>query len=146
MVVAGWRERVDLPDWGVAGVRAKLDTGARTSALHVASVTELPDGRVAFAIVPRRRSDRQVGVVADVVRLTRVRSSTGGVTTRHVVRTRLRLGPLEREIELTLVDRGTMIHRILIGRTGLDGVIVDPARRYLITSSKPLAAERKDPG
>ena len=146
MVIAGWRERVDLPEWGVSGVRAKLDTGARTSALHVASVTELPDGRVAFAIVPGRRSDRRIEVIADVVRRARVKSSTGAVTERQVVRTRLRLGPVEREIELTLVDRGTMIHRILIGRTGLDGVIVDPARRYLITSPRPLAVERKDPG
>jgi hypothetical protein len=83
--------------------------------------------------------------VAEVVRLTRVRSSTGDVTTRHVVRTRLRLGPVEREIELTLVDRGTMIHRILIGRSGLDGVVVDPSRRYVITEPRGVT-ERKEQG
>jgi hypothetical protein len=142
-VVAGWRERVDLPDWGVDGVRAKLDTGARTSALHVTHVTELGDGRVSFEVLPRRRSDRRVAVTAVLVRQTRVRSSTGTVTTRHVVRTRLRMGAIEREIELTLVDRGTMIHRMLIGRTGLAGVVVDPSRRYLLTRA---VAPRKDPG
>ncbi|MEO8555018.1 MAG: RimK/LysX family protein [Kofleriaceae bacterium] len=139
-VVAGWRERVDLPDWGIDGLRAKLDTGARTSALHVTHVMELGDGRVTFEVLPRRRSDRRVPVTALLVRITRVRSSTGSVTTRHVVRTRLRMGTIEREIELTLVDRGAMIHRMLIGRTGLTGVVVDPSRRYVITQV------RKDPG
>jgi hypothetical protein len=134
--VAGWRERVDLPEWGIAGVRAKLDTGARTSALHVASLAEDGDGRVTFEVLPRRRSDRRVRVTAAVVRRARVKSSTGSVTTRHVVRTRLRLGAIEREIELTLVDRGAMIHRMLIGRTGLEGVVVDPTRRYVITTRK----------
>jgi hypothetical protein len=134
--VAGWRERVDLPDWGIEGVRAKLDTGAKTSAIHVTAVEEDGDGSVTFEVWPRRRSDRRVRVTAAVVRLTRVRSSTGSVTTRHVVRTRLRLGEIEREIELTLVDRGTMIHRMLIGRTGLTGVVVDPTRRYVITTRK----------
>jgi hypothetical protein len=135
-IVAGWRERVDLPDWGVDGLRAKLDTGARTSALHVTHVTEHGDGTVTFDVLPRRRSDRKVPVTAVLVRRARVRSSTGTVTTRHVVRTRLRLGAIEREIELTLVDRGTMIHRILIGRTGLVGVVVDPSRRYVITQAR----------
>jgi hypothetical protein len=139
VLVAGWRERVDLPDWGITRIRAKLDTGARTSALHVTGVTDLGDGRVTFEVLPRRRSDRGVPVTAAVVRQTRVRSSTGSVTTRPVVRTRLRFGPIDREIELTLVDRGAMIHRMLIGRTGLAGVVVDPSRRYVLTPRKDPA-------
>ena len=139
MLVAGWRERVDLPDWGISRIRAKLDTGARTSALHVTGVTDLGNGLVAFEVLPRRRSDRRVPVTAPVVRQARVRSSTGSVTTRMVVRTRLRFGPIDREIELTLVDRGAMIHRMLIGRSGLTGVVVDPSRRYVVTLRKDPA-------
>jgi len=136
MRTAGWREWADLPEWGIARVRAKLDTGARTSALHVASVEELPGGKVSFAVVPNRRSDRRVQVVTDVVRQTRVRSSNGTSATRFVVKTRLRLGPIEREIELTLVDRGAMIHRLLVGRSGLAGIVVDASRRYVLSHRK----------
>jgi hypothetical protein len=136
MRTAGWREWADLPEWGIARVRAKLDTGARTSALHVASVEELPGGKVSFAVVPNRRSDRRVQIVTDVVRQTRVRSSNGTSATRFVVKTRLRLGPIEREIELTLVDRGAMIHRLLVGRSGLAGIVVDASRRYVLSHRK----------
>jgi hypothetical protein len=136
MRTAGWREWADLPEWGIRRVRAKLDTGARTSALHVASVEERPDGKVAFDVVPSRRSDRRVHIVTDVVRQTRVRSSNGTSSTRYVVRTRLRLGPIEREIELTLVDRGAMLHRLLVGRSGLAGIVVDASRRYVLSHRK----------
>lgn len=133
MVIAGWREWVDLPDWGITRVRAKLDTGARTSALHVATIDELADGRVAFEVVPGRRSDRRIRIVAPVVRRTRVRSSNGIAGSRFVVRTRLRLGAIEREIDVTLVDRGPMLHRMLIGRSGLAGIYVDATSRDLLT-------------
>ena len=136
MRTAGWREWADLPEWGIRRVRAKLDTGARTSALDVASVEELADGRVAFDVVPSRRSDRRVRVVTDVVRRTRVRSSNGAAMSRFVVTTRLRLGPVEREIEVTLVDRGAMLHRLLVGRIGLTGLVVDPSRRYVLSHRK----------
>jgi hypothetical protein len=137
VLVAGWRELVDLPDWEIVALRAKLDTGARTSALHVAAVVDLGDGRVTFDVVPRRRSDRRVRVTAPVVRTTRVKTSTGVVSVRHVVATRLRLGAIEREIELTLVDRAAMLCRMLIGRAGLTGIVVDPDRRYLLTRKDP---------
>jgi hypothetical protein len=134
VLIAGWRELVELPAWGIDGLRAKLDTGARTSALHVVSVIPDGHGAVTFDVVPRRRSDRRIPISAPIVRETRVRSSTGELTTRHVVRTRLRIGPFEREIELTLVDRAAMIHRMLVGREALVGVAVDPSRRYLLTA------------
>jgi len=142
--VAGWRERIDLPDWGIARLPAKLDTGARTSSLHVEDLRALPGGVVAFDVVLSRRSpDRRVRIEAPVVRTTRVRSSNGILTLRHVVRTRLRMGPIEREIDVSLFDRGPMIHRMLIGRSGLTGIAVSADRRYAITRprrSKPREA------
>ena len=132
MVTAGWRELVDLPAWGITRLRAKLDTGARTSALHVAAVEETAPGHVTFEVVTSRRSDRRVTVSAPVVRRTTVRSSHGR-STRWVVTTPLRLGPILREIEVTLVDRGKLLHRMLVGRTALVGILVDPSRRYVLT-------------
>jgi hypothetical protein len=145
-LVAGWRERVDLPDWGILRLPAKLDTGARTSSLHVADLRALPGGVVSFDVVlSRKRADRRVHIEAAVVRTTRVRSSTGALTLRHVVRTRLRMGPIDREIEINLVDRGPMIHRMLIGRSGLTGIAVSADRRYAVTRPRRTAQTREAP-
>lgn len=144
-VLIGWNEYVDLPDWGVRGLRAKVDTGARSSALHVDDIRELPRGRVRFdVILHRRKRHRRIRVETRVRRRARVRSSTGQYTWRLFVATRLRLGPVEREIELSLVDRGPMIFRMLLGRTALAGAFwIDPGHRALF--GKPDAhGHRKD--
>ncbi len=132
-VLIGWNEYVDLPDWGIRGLRAKVDTGARSSALHVENIEELPRDRVRFDVVLHRlKRDRRVHVVARVIRRSRVRSSTGHYTHRIFVRTRLRLGEVEREVELSLVDREKMIFRMLLGRSALAGAFwIDVAHRAL---------------
>mgnify|MGYP002625432361 FL=1 len=74
----GWRERVDLPDWGLRRVRAKIDTGARTSAIDVAQIEELEDGRIRFEVVSRTRPKRVTRwVEAYPVRRSVVRPSSG---------------------------------------------------------------------
>jgi hypothetical protein len=132
-VHCGWCELVDLPEWGISRLRAKADTGARTSSLHVENLVELPHRRVAFEVILHRtKRDRRVHVEAHLVRTSRVKSSNGDVTLRHVVRTTLRIGPVEREIELNLVDRGAMIHRMLLGRSALSGMVVEVDQQYLL--------------
>jgi len=128
----GWSEVVDLPDWHIRGLRAKIDTGARSSALHVDDLKLLPRNRVSYQVVLHRSDhDRRVRVVEKVVRRARVRSSTGDYTHRIFVRTRLRLAGVEREIEISLVDRGDMSFRMLVGRTALEGFVVDPSHKNL---------------
>lgn len=130
----GWNEYVDLPDWGISGLRAKMDSGARTSALHVENIHELSGGRVRFdVILDRRKSHRRVHVDARVRRRARVRSSTGHYTTRIFVTTRLRLGPVERDVEISLVDREKMIFRMLLGRSALEGLLIDVQHRALVS-------------
>jgi len=138
-VVIGWSELVDLPEWGVRRLRAKADTGARTSALHVENVEELPRGRVAFDIIlDRRRRHRRIRVETRIRRRARVRSSTGHYTTRIFVSTWLRLGPVQREIEISLVDREGMLFRMLLGRSALAGAfVVDVARRRVLRDARP---------
>jgi hypothetical protein len=132
-VHCGWCELVDLPAWGITRLRAKADTGARTSSLHVENLVELPHRRVAFEVIlHRRRVDRRVRVEAPVVRTSRVKSSNGVSSLRHVVRTTILIGPVEREIELNLVDRGEMIHRMLLGRSALSGMVVEVDSQYLL--------------
>lgn len=131
----GWRERVDLPDWGFRRVRAKIDTGARTSAIDVAQIQELPDGRIRFEVVSRVEPARKTRwVEATPVRTSIVKPSHGEPQQRYVCVTRLRMGEVERDIEISLVCRSGMLCRMLLGRTALEGLRVDPSRTYLLTS------------
>ncbi len=145
IVCAGWREYVDLPSWGISRVRAKLDTGAKTSAIHVREIVELPDGRLRFEVVLRERPTRKsVWVESEQVRQARVKPSSGVRQHRHVVETTMRLGPITRTIEIGLVCRKGMLCRMLVGRTALQGAcVVDPAKRYLLDEGKRTHSRRK---
>src|SRR5436190_5354156 len=133
--VIGFAELVDLPKWGIVGLRGKIDTGAKTSALHVSNIREIGNDRVGFDVrLHRLRMDRTVHVEAKILRRARVRPSSGDAQTRLFVATVLRIGKVEREIEVSLVDRENMIFRMLVGRTALGhGWLVDPSRRYVLT-------------
>jgi len=129
-VVIGWSEPIDLPEWGIANLPAKIDTGARTSALDVVNIAEIEPGRASFEVVLCRRSNRTLRVEAAVVRRGNVRSSTGATTERLFVATTLRLGGIERIVEFNLVDRRRMTYRAILGRTALDPRFrVDASRR-----------------
>ena len=136
-VLIGWTEYVDLPDWGVSRLRAKVDTGARSSALHVENIQELPRNHVRFDVVLHRlKRDRRVHVVALVKRRSRVRSSSGHRSQRIFVETTLRLGAVEKTIEVSLVDRQKMIHRMLLGRAALSGSFVIDVGRRMVQSPR----------
>jgi len=137
----GWRERVDLPDWGFKGVRAKADTGARTSAIDVAYIKELPSGEIRFEVVQRHHPVRKTRwVTARPVRTSVVKPSHGKRQQRYVCRTRIRIGPHEREIEVSLVCR------MLLGRTALAGMfVVDPERRYVLSKPGSKGSGRAEP-
>ncbi len=116
---------MDLPDWDIFGLVAKVDTGARTSAIHVENVQENGDGTVSFEVVLSRKAQhKRVPVTSVVVRQATVRSSRGVADDRIVVSTRLQLGGIEKVIELTLVSRQKMKCRMLLGRTALKGDFV----------------------
>lgn len=134
--VAGWREWVSLPDVGVDWIKAKLDTGARSSAIHAFDLEEVErDGHpwVRFGVHPWQRSDEDVVPVELPVHDRRtVRSSSGHAEERYVVLMAVRL--LDRTIttEMTLSRRDEMGFRMLLGREALrQGYLVDPGRSYL---------------
>ena len=132
----GWREWVALPDLGIPAVKAKIDTGARSSALHAYSIRRRvePDGVwVTFAVHPLQRA-HHVTVEARALLLgeRRIRSSSGRLTVRPVIETTMVLGDHSFPIELTLVRRDLMGFRMLVGRQALRGrVVVNPARSFL---------------
>lgn len=133
-ILIGWNEYVDIPDWGIRRLRAKVDTGAKSSALHVENIEELPRNRVRFDVVLHRaKRDRRVHVTTAVSRRGRVRSSTGHYQTRIFVEAAVGIGPIRRRVELSLVDRERMIFRMLLGRTALAGpFLIDPAHAHLL--------------
>jgi hypothetical protein len=134
--VIGWREWVALPDLGVAAIKAKVDTGARTSSLHAFAVEEFrAKGRdmVRFEIHPRQRSRRgTVTVEAEVLDVRSVKSSTGHRQRRLVIETDVVLLGERWPIEITLASRDAMGFRMLLGRQALRGRFqVDPGRSFL---------------
>lgn len=136
LVHIGWSEQIDIPDWGITGLKAKSDTGARSSSLHVENIVELPRRRVSFEVILHRtKRDRRVQVIAPIARLGRVKSSNGISSHRVFVNVRIAIGPVEREIELNLVDRGEMIHRMLLGRTALHGMAVLVDRAHVLSKA-----------
>jgi hypothetical protein len=148
--VVGWKERVSLPDWGIRRLRVKLDTGARSSALHVSDLEEVgteetEDGArtiLRFGIILGRRDDAPRRVVTAVATdWRRVRDTGANAELRPVVRTRIVCGPMDREVDVTLTDRSGMNFRMILGRTTLTGAcVVDPGHGYLVTPPPPRAA------
>ncbi len=123
-------ELVALPAWGIERLPARVDTGARTSALHVEALTELGDGRVRFELAA---DEKRRTLEAVVTRRGRVRSTSGKLTGRVFVTTLVRLGDVDARIELGLVDRRKMRYRMLLGRSALAGrFVVDVSRSYLL--------------
>lgn len=121
-LVIGWQEFIALPEWGVRFIRAKSDTGARSTAVDVVSLEELPGNRVRFELaLSRNNRNKLVQVDADITRRTRVRSAHGSTQDRLFVETIIRIGPVEKRIEVGLVCRKKMICRMLLGRTTLQG-------------------------
>ncbi len=144
----GWREWVGLPDLDIPWIKAKIDTGARSSALHAVDlelVAGAGDGGTdlaRFLVQPWQRSaDDAVKVSLPVVDTRTVRSSNGVAERRPVVRTTLRVGERVVPFEVTLTARDQMGFRLLIGRQTLRGLAtVDPERSFV--AGRPPRAVR----
>lgn len=135
-MVIGWREWVTLPDLGIKRIKAKIDTGARTSALHAFDLklyTEKGAPMVWFAIHPlQRRDDVVKECEAEVIDQRWVSDSGGHREKRYVILTDIMMGDLKWPIEMTLTNRDNMKFRMLLGRTAMkDRLVVDPSASYL---------------
>jgi len=147
--VVGWREWVALPAIDVPWVKAKLDTGARSSALHAFDIEELDGGAgVRFWVRPWQDSNRDATVVECPVYDRRlVRSSTGHVQHRYVVLIELELCGRTVQAETTLTNRDQMGFRMLVGRQALrqGGFVVDPGRSF-VGGRAPRPIRRRNRG
>ncbi|WP_428774607.1 ATP-dependent zinc protease family protein [Vibrio sp.] len=136
-LIVGWRETLSLPALGIDKIKAKIDTGARTSCLHafkVESFTKQDEQWVRFWIHPEQNnSDFEVVCEAPVLDERTVRDSGGHEEKRFVIQSDLNIGGETWPIEITLTNRENMAFRMLLGRTAMhDRIIVDPVMSYLV--------------
>ncbi|WP_419147056.1 ATP-dependent zinc protease [Pseudoalteromonas 'SMAR'] len=137
MITVGWREWLSLPELGIKKIKAKVDTGARTSCLHAFRVEpfEQQNGElwVRFWIHPIQ-DDAEFVVCSEAKVLDQrvVTDSGGHKENRYVIETQLHIADQSWPIEVTLSNRETMKFRMLLGRTAMRGkIVVDPEQSYL---------------
>ncbi len=141
----GWREWVQLLDFSSVKIKAKIDTGARTSAVHAEEIKifrRKGKRKVRFLLFPKQNSrERAVHVEADLLDKRTIRSSVGHETHRPVIMVNLRIGEYQMPIELTLVNRDIMGFRMLIGRQAIRRLfLVDPGKSFLVGKKKKKSA------
>ncbi len=133
--IIGWREWLALPELQVPAIKAKIDTGARTSALHAFFVEPFTkEGRqmVRFGVHPlQKRLDVEIFCEAPVKDFREVSDSGGHREMRYVIETTILIGDLPRQVEMTLTNRDNMKFRMLLGRTAMEGLQVIPDQSYL---------------
>ena len=136
IIAVGWREWMALPDLGIEHIKVKVDTGARTTALHAFYIDHYirqDKEWIRFGIHPLQRSKKKVVDCKSPVKDRRIVTDSGGHKEyRYVIETLLSMANATWSAELTLTDRDTMKFRMLLGRTALLGrFIVDPSTSYL---------------
>lgn len=143
--VVGWWEWISLPLFGVERIKVKVDTGAKTSALHVSEMQYERRGKkefIRFKLHPLQKLNKpEIEVLAELLEYRAVKSSVGTLTIRPVVVTTMLIDGEKIEAQITLVNRDMMGFRMLLGRQALKGrFVVDPQKRGILKKSFPNAA------
>ena len=134
--IIGWRETIALPELGIDRIKVKIDTGARSSALHAFHIHQSTcNGKqiVRFQVHPQQRNSKiTVTTEAELLEYREVRNSGGIASLRPVILTEVQLGKYKWHIELTLTNRDVMGFRMLLGRQAVRGkFLVDPGKSFI---------------
>ncbi|MFT5465403.1 MAG: hypothetical protein ACI8UO_000497 [Verrucomicrobiales bacterium] len=137
--IIGWREWLTLPDLGISRIKAKTDTGARSSALHTHDYrvfTENGIEMVRFHIHPLKKANsEELECILPVSGFREVKDSGGHSELRPFIKTTAKIGDIEWTIDVSLTNRERMKFRMLLGRAAIsDHFIVDPSQSYLLGS------------
>lgn len=143
MLVVGWQERVDLPLLGLTNLKAKIDTGARTSALHATDIVTFERNGAPWVHFHTRFDDdaSDTDVECPIHDQREITNTSGIPENRFVIRTKFRISNRLWKIDLSLTERTEMTFRMIIGRTALRGhsILVNPGKRNLTTLSPKMA-------
>ncbi len=136
--IAGWREWVALPDLGISRIKAKMDTGARTSCIHAFEVEPFDRAGsqwVRFSVHPvQGDTDHVITCEAEVIDFRPVSDSGGHREMRYVIKTIIEFNNMRWPAEFTLTNRDTMKFRMLVGRTTMNGrLLIDPSLSYQLS-------------
>ncbi len=139
-ITVGWRETLNLPELRLDGIKAKIDTGARTSCLHAFKLETFEKEHslwVRFWIHPQQHTSEVAICEAPVIDQRIVRDSGGHEEKRYVILTELNIAGESWPIEVTLTNRENMVFRMLLGRTAMhDRIIVDPTESFLLSTEE----------
>lgn len=132
----GWRELIGLPELGISQLRAKIDTGARTSALHAVDMSVFEDDGIRFVRfhVPLPDQPKNMRCTARIIDDRQIKNTSGVPENRYVIETTLVLGHRHWRIEVSLADREKMEFDLILGRTAIRkrGLMVNPGSSYLL--------------
>lgn len=139
--IIGWREFVALPQLKIDHIKAKIDTGARSSAIHAFNIQEVKEhGKriIRFQIHPTQRDNQTIITAeAELLEYRRIRNSGGIAQLRPVIKTNIKLGQQIWSIELSLTDRDVMGFRMLLGRQAVrNKFLVNPGKSFLQSRRK----------
>jgi hypothetical protein len=135
--IIGWREVLSIPALGIQEIKVKIDTGARTSSLHVTNLKVIEEGSqkfVEYIVHPRQSSSNpKIKNKSKVIEFRNIKSSNGANSNRPVIKVEVDFGKIKKEIEITLVNRDLMGFRMLLGRTALkSNFLVDSSKSFLL--------------
>ncbi len=136
----GWREWISIPALNIPWIKAKVDSGAKTSSIHAFLIEPFVENgvpKVRFFVHPiQRRPDIRVECVAEVVDHRVVSDSGGHRERRYVVKVPVRVGNLEYPVEITLANRDTMVFRMLLGRSAMHHFLLDTEKSFVLGRPK----------
>lgn len=138
-VLVGAKEIIDLPELGLFGIITRIDTGAQTTALHVDHLLENEEtGMVDFEFHPDSHDIKKtMKCSAKIVAKKRIKSSNGDREKRYIINSKATMGSLEWTIRISLTNRSSMNHLMLLGRQAMKGhLIVDPEHNFIATVEK----------
>lgn len=148
MIVIGWQERVDLPLLGLTNLKAKIDTGARTSALHATDIVEFERDGVPWVRFHTKFDDdaHDTDVECPIHDRRHITNTSGVPEHRIIIRTKFRIAGKLWKIDLSLTERTEMKFRMIVGRSALrrHPILVDPGKHDIVGPTGPrISAKRK---
>lgn len=133
-LLIGWREWAELPELSIPLIKVKVDTGAKTSTLHAYDIKIVKSDKkdfVEFVIHPIQTNDKvSVPCRAEIIGMKTIKSSNGHKQIRPVICTPIKIGNYRWNIEITLTNRDIMHHRMLLGRTAMTNLLINPSKSY----------------